>query len=37
MMEWRKGIAPFVGDENSLYEADKAGKTVLFGGAARHP
>ncbi|HCI23428.1 MAG TPA: adenylosuccinate synthetase, partial [Lachnospiraceae bacterium] len=33
MMEWRKGIAPFVGDVRKfLYEADKAGKTVLLEG-----
>lgn len=33
MMEWKKGIEPFVGDVRKLvYEADKAGKTVLLEG-----
>ena len=33
MMKWRDGIAPFVGDVRKLvYEADKAGKTVLLEG-----
>lgn len=33
MMEWKKGIAPFVGDVRKLcYEADKAGKTILLEG-----
>ena len=33
MMEWKKGIAPLVGDvRKMLYEADKAGKTILLEG-----
>ena len=33
LMQWKKGIAPFVGDVRKLvYEADKAGKTVLLEG-----
>lgn len=33
MMNWKKGLAPFVGDVRKLvYEADKAGKTVLLEG-----
>ena len=33
MMEWKKGIEPFVGDVRKLvYEADKEGKTVLLEG-----
>ncbi len=33
LMRWKEGIAPFVGDVRKLvYEADKAGKTVLLEG-----
>lgn len=33
MMKWKKGIEPYVGDVRKLvYEADKAGKTVLLEG-----
>ncbi len=33
MMQWKKGIEPFVGDVRKLlYEADKAGKTILLEG-----
>lgn len=33
MMEWKKGIAPYVGDTHKLlYEAEKSGKTILLEG-----